>query len=323
MTHRRRIFVIQTDSAGCFYYRIHKPLTHLPQDQFEIVWQPPSTETREPTDIVIGQRIAGVNTAWEEMCANPNLLAVYDLDDNLLELDPGNTVPYSIYAPQAEATARNIALANVVTVSTPNLAARISQINPNVVVLPNCLDPSWLASIRFHHPEEIHVGWAGSMFHSQDWPGMGPQLQEYARREPRARFRTVGADYMSPYVQPRVGYWGTMATLWDQLDFEIGIAPLIDTPFNSMKSWIKVLEYSGRGIVPVASAIGQYPEFIEDGVNGFLVHDIGEWPEKLLRLSDRDLREQMQDAAMAKAMEYTIDKQVHRWQAVYEGDWAR
>jgi glycosyltransferase involved in cell wall biosynthesis len=272
---------------------------------------------------VIGQRIAGVNMAWEEMCADPELLAVYDIDDNLLELDPANEVPYSIYAPLAEATARNIELANVVTVSTPNLAARLSKINPNVVVLPNCLDLSWIASIQFRHPDEINVGWAGSMFHQQDWPGMGEQLLAYAKKEPRARFHSIGADYMSPWVRPKVGYWGTMLAYWDQMNFDIGIAPLVDTPFNSMKSWIKVLEYSGKGIVPVASAVGQYPEFIEDGVNGFLIHDISEWPDKLLQLSDRALREQMQDAAMGKAMQFTIDKQIHLWQAVYEGDWGR
>ncbi len=302
-------------------YRLHHPLTNLNREKFHVIWSPPDIYTdRRPGDIVIGQRIAGHNTAWQEMCQDPNLLAVYDIDDNLLELDPANEVPYSIFNPVKDDTAVNISMANVVTVSTPKLADRIRLLNPNVVVLPNCLPMDWIGSVR-HATDRIVVGWAGSMFHAQDWPGIASQLAIYAAKEPRAVFHTIGANYMSPIINARSSGWSTMDNYWHTMDFNIGIAPLSDTPFNSMKSWIKVLEYASQGIPAVASNIGQYPEFIEHGVNGFLVDDISEWPDYLLQLSNDDLREQMGEAAMNKALEFTIDKQVHRWEAVYEGAW--
>jgi len=315
-----RIFAIATDGAACYLYRLHYPLNKLDPSRFEVHWSPPPPDP-SLGDVVIGQRIAGKNTAWEEMCANPNLLAVYDLDDNLLEVDPSNSLPYSIYAPIAADTANNIRLANVVTVSTPKLAARMRELNPNVVVLPNCLPADWIASVRHQQGDEVIVGWAGSMFHQQDWPGVGQQLAIYAAHEPRARFHCIGANYMAPHVRARYTGWDIMENYWKAMDFSIGIAPLVDTPFNQCKSGIKVKEYFAQGVPAIASDIGEYADIIDHGVNGFLVREPDDWPKYLHALTDDTLREQMSNAAMLKALEFTIDKHVSKWEAVYEGSW--
>jgi glycosyltransferase involved in cell wall biosynthesis len=101
------------------------------------------------------------------------------------------------------------------------------------------------------------------------------------------------------------------------MDFNIGIAPLVRTTFNEHKSWIKVLEYAARGVPAVAPRVGQYPEFIEHGTNGFLYDVLEEIPPLLLRLSDDGLRCQMGGAAMNTALQYTIDKQIGRWETIY------
>jgi glycosyltransferase involved in cell wall biosynthesis len=312
---KRRIFVIATDSAGCWWYRLRLPLMALNPDEFDVIWEPPFNNWR-PGDIVIGQRIAGHNAAWLEMCAEPGLTTVYDIDDNLLEIDPANTVPYQIFSPIVQDTAANIAAAQVVTVSTPRLAERLASLNPNCVVLPNCLHPSWLARIEFPH-DDIVVGWAGSPFHNQDFRGVPEQLLDYSRREPRARFHMIGGDPTAGLVPRSVSGFTDMQTYWNNLDFDIGTVFLSDNEQNRCKSWIKVLEYAGRGIVPVAPRIGQYPEFIEHGVNGFLYNGISELTHYLLTLSDNQQRSTMSNAAMSAATEYTIDRQVSRWEAVY------
>lgn len=317
---KRRIFVIQTDAAACAHYRLRLPLTNLNPEEFEVIWEPPYDQWR-PGDLVIGQRIAGHNTAWLEMCAEPGLTTVYDLDDNLLQIDPENSVPHGIYAPIVDGTRANIAAANLVTVSTPKLGEYIKDINKNVFVLPNCVPESYVASIQFPG-SEIIVGWCGSMFHHQDWGGVAEALAKYAKMEPRARFSTIGADYMSPFVQPRVHPWTTVEGAWHAMDFSIGIAPLVRTPFNEHKSWIKVLEYAARGIPAVAARVGQYPEFIQHGVNGFLYDLPEELPFLLLQLSDDRLRLAMSEAAMNKAMEYTINRQIGRWETIYREAYA-
>lgn len=314
---RRRIFVIATDSAGCWFYRLRLPLMALDPDEFEVVWEPPFDNWR-PGDVIIGQRIAGRNTAWLEMCAEPRLSCVYDIDDNLLEIDPTNTVPYQIFAPMVADTAENIAAAQVVTASTPKLADYLKTLNPNTVVVPNCLHSSWLARIDFpKFPDPIIVGWAGSPFHSQDFGGVPEQLLDYARREPRARFHMIGGDPTGGLVPRSVAGFSDMNSYWGQLDFDVGIAPLVDNTQNQGKSHIKVLEYAGKGIPAVAARVGQYPEFIDHGVNGFLYDDVSEMCHYLEVLSDDATRSRMGEAAMSKAAEYTIDRQIHRWEAIY------
>lgn len=314
---KRRIFVIATDGAACLHYRLHLPLANLNPEEFEVIWGPPEgLDEYHQGDLVIGQRIAGDNQAWLDMCEAPGLTTIYDIDDNLLQVDPGNSVPYSIYHPIVPGTIANIKAATAVTVSTPKLAEYLKYHNPNVFVLPNCLPADYIAAIRF--PEDhITVGWCGSMFHIQDWGGVAQQLAIYASQEPRAKFSTIGADYMNPIVPARVHPWTTVEGAWHAMDFSIGIAPLVKTTFNEHKSWIKVLEYAARGVPAVAPRVGQYPEFIEHGVNGFLYDVLEEIPPLLLRLSDDVLRTQMGDTAMNTALQYTIDKQISRWETIY------
>ena len=314
---KRRIFVIATDGAACLHYRLHLPLANLNPEEFEVIWGPPEgLDEYHQGDLVIGQRIAGDNQAWLDMCEAPILTTIYDIDDNLLQVDPGNSVPYSIYHPIVPGTIANIKAATAVTVSTPKLAEYLKYHNPNVFVLPNCLPADYIAAIRF--PEDhITVGWCGSMFHIQDWGGVAQQLAIYASQEPRAKFSTIGADYMNPIVPARVHPWTTVEGAWHAMDFSIGIAPLVKTTFNEHKSWIKVLEYAARGVPAVAPRVGQYPEFIEHGVNGLLYDVLEEIPPLLLRLSDDVLRTQMGDTAMNTALQYTIDKQISRWETIY------
>jgi Glycosyl transferases group 1 len=312
---KRRIFVIATDGAACLHYRLRLPLLNLNPEEFEVIWEPPDDKWH-PGDLVIGQRIAGDNQAWLDMCEAPGLTTVYDLDDNLLRVDRANSVPFSIYDPIVPGTYANIAASTVVTVSTPKLAEAIKAINPNTFVLPNCLPNDYIAAIQFPQ-DQITVGWCGSMFHIQDWGGVAQQLAIYAQQEPRARFSTIGADYMNPVVPARVHPWTTVEGAWHAMDFNIGIAPLVRTTFNEHKSWIKVLEYAARGVPAVAPRIGQYPEFIEHGRNGYLYDVLEEIPPLLLQLSDDGLRSQMGEAAMNTALQYTIDKQIGRWETIY------
>lgn len=312
---KRRIFVIATDGAGCYYYRLHLPLMALRPDEFEVVWEPPFNNW-QPGDIVIGQRIAGRNTAWLEMCDAPGLTTIYDIDDNLLEIDPANTVPYQIFSPIVDDTAANIAAAQLVTCSTNKLAEQLVPFNKNQAVLPNCLHSSWIGQISFPK-EEIVVGWAGSPFHNQDFIGVPEIFRAYAQREPRARFHMIGGDPTAGLVSRSISAFTDMNTYWSNLDFDIGLVFLNGSRQNEGKSWVKVLEYAGRGIPAVAPRIGQYPEFIEHGVNGLLYDSIAEIPDLLLKLSNDEERSRMGDRAMAKAVEYTIDRQVHRWEAVY------
>lgn len=319
------MFVIATDGAGSRYYRLDLPTRYLDPGRFEVLWGGPQAGELQCGDIVIGQRLASNDPDWKALACDPWVTTVYDLDDDLMHVDPTNTVPYGLYGQQSviDAIKRNIEMASVVTVSTENLADVVREINPNVVVLENCISPD---RILAHERTDLPtIGWAGSMFHAQDWSDADRAALQSIWHEfaPNVAFRTVGADYMG--IPNRHTPWGV--NYWDALDFDLGLAPLADTPFNHCKSWIKALEYMSRGIIPVVPNIGQYPELIDSGRNG-----ITYWPtepgmsplawslEWALR-HDGEMAD-MSGRALETAERWTIDKHVHRWEAVYTQEWA-
>jgi Glycosyl transferases group 1 len=311
----KRIFAWATDGAGCYFYRLQLPLLHLPKDQFTVHIGAPGPHMFG-YDVVIGQRIAGENETWEQLCRDPRVTAVYDIDDDLMNIDPENAVPYGIYAPLREQTLRNIELADVVTVSTPNLAAYLAQFNENVHVLRNCIPDALVNSPR--RPRlGLTVGWGGSMFHAQDWGGVNNVLREVHRRVPSISFRSVGANYMTGVPNVSTVGFTTVNNYHHELDFHVGIAPLVDTPFNDRKSWIKLLEYAARGIPCVASPVGQYGEWVDHGWNGYLAGDRDEWVHYITALVDDDRRTRMGENALEKARQWTISNQIERWVNVY------
>lgn len=74
--------------------------------------------------------------------------------------------------------------------------------------------------------------------------------------------------------------------------FDIGIMPLENSPWESGKCSYKLIQYMGCGIPVIASAVGMNNDVVDDGVNGFLVSDERQWLDRLNQLiEDSILRE--------------------------------
>ncbi len=102
------------------------------------------------------------------------------------------------------------------------------------------------------------------------------------------------------------GYLGTI---------DIGLLPLIENnPFNRSKSPTKLFEYMCLGKAVLASAVGEANYIIEDGVNGFLFQDEGEFIDKLkILIEDNGLRKKMGLNARATIIDkYTLAKQAKK-----------
>ena len=101
--------------------------------------------------------------------------------------------------------------------------------------------------------------------------------------------------------------------------FDIGVVPQINTTeWHKAKTSMKILEYMACGVSTVASASGELPYIIEDGVNGYLAASEEEWVEKLkLLLGDQALRERLGRAGQRTVQErYSFDAIVPRIEQV-------
>lgn len=315
-----RVFGWQTATAAEFDMRIGLPFPMLDKSRFDTTWGQPGEDIFD-YDVVFAHRLHGPSDLWLKICDDPGTLAIYDMDDDLTCVDPTNTIPYRIFHPVRLDTLRNALKADVITVSSPGLFERYDQIHPHVVMLPVCI-PDSLPDEPIPERVGLTVGWAGSTHKRQDWPGIAWVLREFADRMPEAKFRMYGADYTGGLLGRRCELIPPtdLMTFWRSLNFDIGIAPLVDTLFNQGKCHTKLIEYGARRIPAIASAIGQYTEWIDHGVNGFLVHQPGDWIEHLMELTDPELRSSMGQAAWETARQWTFGKHIHLWEQVFSGE---
>src|SRR5262249_55319210 len=101
--------------------------------------------------------------------------------------------------------------------------------------------------------------------------------------------------------------------------WDIGIAPLADTPFNRCKSALKALDYAAMGLPILASDNAVYRGSAADGVAGWLVPDETDaWFVALARLvRDSALRRQLAARARDAARAGTLAAQAAQRRAAW------
>jgi glycosyltransferase involved in cell wall biosynthesis len=103
-----------------------------------------------------------------------------------------------------------------------------------------------------------------------------------------------------------------------ELNFDIGLVPVVQRPFNEGKSNIKWQEYSMLEIPTIASRVGEYKE-IEHGVTGYLANSEAEWYHNLTKLADdAQLRKTIGKQAKQYTLEHhNISKRIYDWDTAY------
>lgn len=165
-----------------------------------------------------------------------------------------------------------------------------------VVIVPTVIDLDRYAakSTLTHGDEPLRIVWVGS-----------PSTVRYLAllREPLAalsrqfafKFRVIGGGEIDlPNVDVECVQWteATEAALIQACD--IGVMPLLDSPWERGKCGYKLVQYMACGLPVVASPVGANGEIVREGENGFLADSAHEWVEALARLlSDAALRQRM------------------------------
>jgi hypothetical protein len=281
-------------------------------------------EAADALDVIVAQRSSNpAPVIFLEHLQNAGAFTVYELDDDLFNIDPkSNPTGHEFYSkPEIrEGIVRSIAGSARVTVSTPKLAEIMSKYNSDIRICPNAI-PDWLIEQEIERPEDrpVTIGWGGSQTHRMDFDECKSQLQRLFRWRDDITFHTIGANYIGhllPTNRPyRVsGWFQSVPEYYKAIDFDIGIAPLRPHLFNQSKSYIKALEYAALGIPVVASDVGPYRDFVRHGETGFLVRREHEWTRYLRELiEDPAMRAGMGAAARELAANYTTSKLLPNW----------
>ncbi|MDO8184213.1 glycosyltransferase [Conexibacter sp. JD483] len=188
-----------------------------------------------------------------------------------------------------------LSLAHVVTTPSQLLAETYRAGGAREALVVDNFLPAWFS----HRPEtaagEVRVGWVASKEHRDDLEALGiaDLLAAALERHPALHVESVGIHLKLRSDR----YRNTMHLPFDRLParlarFDIGIAPLADTPFNRARSTVKLKEYASCGAAWLASATGPYRD-LGATEGGLLVPDDG-WADALDRLiADRRERQKL------------------------------
>jgi glycosyltransferase involved in cell wall biosynthesis len=221
-----------------------------------------------------------------------------------------------------------LGLADVVTTTNDTLASSYRERGAaEVRIVENYVASEFIEQATRERPdnERLVVGWiaAGEHMHDVNELGLRDTLRRLLDAHEDVEFRSVGVDLGLDRERYRyLGYvpFRELAAL--VAGFDVGIAPIVDEPFNRARSNIKLKEYGILGIPWLASPIGPYAGYSERE-GGRLVPDDG-WYEALERIVQRPReRRKLAKRALKWARTQTIERNAEHWVGAVESAYAR
>lgn len=194
-------------------------------------------------------------------------------------------------------------------VSTPYLQKRYADWQPKLLQ-PQV--PQALASLldRDDAPHSVNnpitLFYHGSASHGADLKWLRPVIERVLAADERLVFEVIGNAAVNELFRglPRVHVlhpmkWNAYQALLGRPGRCIGLAPLLDSPFNRARSHTKFLDITLAGAVGIYAAGSVYGGVVRDGENGLLLPmDQDVWVEGILRLAkDAPLRAEMLSGA--------------------------
>ena len=256
-------------------------------------------------DVLVMQRLM-FGTLVDNLAARkPGQVIINDVDDWYWGLHEDNHA-YTLTHPDhnkeenIDHYKKILQLSDAVTVSTPFLLDRISNDFgcQNVHLIDNHVNVSDF-TIRYPRNRKPIVGWVGSTSHRSG----DLELLTGVLNSPKFRVHHSGHVDGATWFADKVGLPKDKVSktpmhhpqMYARLSFQfdIGIAPLNDIPFNHAKSWIKAIEYAAANIPFVASDLGEYRRLQDEYGIGLLASTEEEWTEHLVRLCDYGERMRM------------------------------
>ena len=266
----------------------------------------------ESLEIMARLRRAGVAVVW-------------DTDDDISAVTRGSEAWHRLGGRRNirrhfKAAVEAARTAHLVTTTNEHLAQVYREHGvEHVVAVENYLAPQDLQHPRKRH-RGVVIGITAAGEHEPDLRKMrfAELLERLLERHDGVRVVAIGADLRlrSEHRYTHVKGVEIEELIPAECEFDIGLAPLLDTRFNRARSNIKLKEYAAAGAMWVASPVGPFTGMGEEQ-GGLLVED-GGWLSTLeALLADADRRRALTDRARAWAQGQTIRAGAVRWQAAY------
>jgi glycosyltransferase involved in cell wall biosynthesis len=259
--------------------------------------------THQNLSVIVMQRYMEKNVSkMIENHQSTGVPVINDVDDWFWGLHADNAA-FDVVDPESNPDSNidhyreSIRVSSLVTVSTPFLAKQISEWNPNVRIIENCVFSEIFKRHR-HVLKKPIIGWCGSTGHRSD--DLQILIEPFKQMGTFVKYHHTGdIETQTPFFK-KVKVSPLSVTTTPMLPplqypqgftFDIGVVPLNDIPFNHAKSWIKGLEYAAAGIPFIASPSPEYVRLQNEYGIGRLASTTEEWVHHFSELLDPKVRE--------------------------------
>ena len=247
-------------------------------------------------------------------------IIINDIDDWYWGLSPSNGAFKAAHPkgnPRENINHYKKVLSNsdVVTVSTPYLAERISQfVHRPIVLIRNFIEVDKFIPRQQTDTNVPIVGWVGSTAHRsgdlETMKGILPTFQSKgeirihhsgynSNHPPFAQAIGIDPDEITSMPMASPSEYPKLFT------FDVGIVPLSSAPFNEAKSYIKGLEYAASGIPFVASATTEYQSLAAEGI-GLVAKKANQWVNHIQRLRDPVFRKDQSEQCLELVQKHDV-----------------
>ena len=174
---------------------------------------------------------------------------------------------------------------NCVMAGNQYLAARAHKAGAkHVEIIPTVVDADRYQAKRKTHEAVLTVGWIGTPQTSRYLKPLLPVFESLKAELP-VRFVAVGANATDFEGTPVEAWqWTEDSEVASVQQFDVGIMPLVDSPWERGKCGYKLIQYMACGVPVVASPVGVNCEIVEQGKSGYLVNSPDEWEQVLRKL---------------------------------------
>jgi hypothetical protein len=283
-----------------------------------------------PEDGIRGERAAGYDVlliyrAHEDdvlqiarAAKQVGMTIVYDNDDDLRAVPSNNAAARDYKGFSGDRALRQIRrllqLSDLAIASSPQIAERFREYGAeHVVTIENYVPDAALHASAPPNGDIIVAGWLAGNEHHVDMERMPlrAQFERLLDAYPQLVIETVGVSMGIKHERyrndPHVDFFDLPQK---QAQFDIGLAPIADIPFNHARSNIKVKEYAVLGRPWLASPVGPYAS-LGEREGGRLVAD-DSWYEAIARLVEKPrernkLAKRARKWGRAQAMSANVD----------------
>jgi len=206
--------------------------------------------------------------------------------------------------------------AAIVIAGNNYLAERAYRAGANrVEIIPTVVDTERYQPKQKAVGEVPIVGWIGTPQTSRYLKPLLPVFESLKNEMP-VRFVAVGANPEDFEGTPVEAWpWSEESEVASVQQFDIGIMPLVDSPWERGKCGYKLIQYMACGVPVVASPVGVNCEIVVSDKNGLFADSAGEWDKALRTLInvDSEVRKRMGGAGRARVEEwYSVHAQASR-----------